>query len=402
MRAAEMFGRGRRQVDVVAELWKPHSVTESAGDATARGWDFFISYTQADQAWAEWISWQLETDGYRVLVQAWDMVPGTNWIQSMQEGVTRADRTIAVLSEAYLESVFGGAEWWAAWGQDPTGQGRKLLTVRTADCGRPGLLAAVVSLPDLFDRPEAEAKERLLEGITAALEGRRKPAAAPPLPPSQRAIRQEVRFPGVLPTAWNVPARNEAFTGRSDELAQLSSGFSARATVTVYSLHGMGGIGKTQLAIEYAHARAADYTVVWWIQSEEPALVPDQFAQLAIELGYPPASGEVNAVKAVLHAGLGAADAWLLVFDNAESPTAVSDWLPTQPRLPGKPGHALVTTRRAGFGRLGRQVDLDVLDLEECVALLRTRVPDIDDAIAGEIAEELGRLRWRSTRPQAT
>ena len=364
-------------------------MTESAGDATARGWDFFISYTQADQAWAEWISWQLETNGYRVLVQAWDFVPGTNWIQSMQEGVTRAERTIAVLSEAYLESVFGGAEWRAVWEQDPTGRGRKLLTVRAADCHRPGLLAGVISLPDLFDRPEAEAKERLLEGITAALEGRRKPAAAPPLPPSQRAIRQEVRFPGVPPTVWNVPARNPAFTGRSDELAQLSSGFSARATVTVHSLHGMGGIGKTQLAIEYAHARAVDYTVAWWIQSEEPALLPHQFARLATELGYPPASGDVDTVKAALHAGLGAADVWLLVFDNAETPTAVSDWLPTQPRLPGKPGHALVTTRRAGFGKLGRQVHLDVLDLEDCVTLLRTRVPDIDDAIAGEIAEEL-------------
>ena len=56
------------------------------------------------------------------------------------------------------------------WEQDPTGQGRKLLTVRAADCHRPGFLAGVVSLPDLFDRPEVEARERLLEGITAALE----------------------------------------------------------------------------------------------------------------------------------------------------------------------------------------------------------------------------------------
>jgi TIR domain/Tetratricopeptide repeat len=376
-------------VDRSVSLWEPRSVTESAGDATARGWDFFISYTQVDQAWAEWISWQLETAGYRVLVQAWDFVPGANWIQSMQEGVTQAERTIAVLSEAYLESVFGGAEWQAVWGQDPTGQGRKLLMVRVADCHRPGLLAGVVSLPDLFDRPKAEAKERLLEGITAALVGRRKPAAAPPLPPSQRAIRQEVRFPGAV---WDMPARNPAFTGRSDELAQLSSGFSARATVTVQSLHGMGGIGKTQLAIEYAHARAIDYTVAWWIQSEEPALLPDQFARLATDLDHPPVASDVDTVKAALHAGLGAADAWLLVFDNAETPTAVSDWLPTRPRLPGKPGHALVTTRRAGFGKLGRQVDLDVLDLEDCITLLRTRVPDIDDVIAGEIAEELGRL----------
>jgi hypothetical protein len=55
------------------------------GDAGI-GRDFFVSYTQADRAWAEWIAWILEEDDHRVLVQAWDFVPGTNWIQSMQGG----------------------------------------------------------------------------------------------------------------------------------------------------------------------------------------------------------------------------------------------------------------------------------------------------------------------------
>src|SRR3954464_1679492 len=113
-------------------------MTES--DAAATGWDFFISYTQTDRAWAEWIAWQLEEDGHRVLIQAWDFVPGTNWIQSMQAGTELSTRTVAVLSEAYLASVFGGAEWQAAFAQDPTGSERKLLTVRVTDCGRPGLL----------------------------------------------------------------------------------------------------------------------------------------------------------------------------------------------------------------------------------------------------------------------
>lgn len=82
----------------------------SAGD-TPEGWDFFISYTQADRAWAEWIAWVLEEDGHKILVQAWDFAPGSNWIQGMQAGVTRAARTIAVLSPAYLESEYGTAEW---------------------------------------------------------------------------------------------------------------------------------------------------------------------------------------------------------------------------------------------------------------------------------------------------
>src|SRR5262245_30721615 len=104
----------------------------------AVGWDFFVSYTQADRVWAEWIAWILEEDGHRVLVQAWDFVPGSNWIQNMQDGVTQAARTIAVLSNNYLKSRFATVEWQTVWGQDPVGTERKLLPVRVEDCERPG------------------------------------------------------------------------------------------------------------------------------------------------------------------------------------------------------------------------------------------------------------------------
>jgi len=83
----------------------------AAGGDSPGGWDFFVSYAQADRAWAEWIAWILEEDGHGVLVQAWDFVPGTNWVQGMQAGTRDAARTIAVLSRDYLESVYGGAEW---------------------------------------------------------------------------------------------------------------------------------------------------------------------------------------------------------------------------------------------------------------------------------------------------
>jgi len=107
-----------------------------AGGDAEPGWDFFVSYTQADRAWAEWIAWTLEEDGYQVLVQAWDFVPGSNWVQKMQEGVRDARRMVAVLSEDYLGSVYGSAEWQAAWAQDPAGADRQLLLA-----GRAGAIA---------------------------------------------------------------------------------------------------------------------------------------------------------------------------------------------------------------------------------------------------------------------
>jgi hypothetical protein len=140
-----------------------------------------VSYTQADAAWAEWISWQLEAGGFRVLVQAWDAVPGSHWSAVMQDGVLHAERTVAVVSRAYLASVFGAAEWNAAWRADPRGAGRKLIPVRVEDCPQPGLLGDVVSF-DLFDLTEDAARSMLLRRIDAARLGRAKPGVAPAFP----------------------------------------------------------------------------------------------------------------------------------------------------------------------------------------------------------------------------
>ncbi|WP_076833906.1 MULTISPECIES: toll/interleukin-1 receptor domain-containing protein [unclassified Frankia] len=157
-------------------------------DAGAAGrpqtWDFFISYTAVDRQWAEWVAWQLEDAGYRVLIQAWDFVPGSDWMSSMEQGVRHAGRMVALLSAAYLRSVYGGQEWRAVRAEDPEGFARKLLPVRLEDCDRPGLLRTLVGF-DLFGLPAESARVYLLEQIGHSLAGRAKPATAPefPVPP---------------------------------------------------------------------------------------------------------------------------------------------------------------------------------------------------------------------------
>jgi hypothetical protein len=361
-----------------------------AGERAASEWDFFVSYTQKDRVWAEWIAWTLEEDGYRVLVQAWDFVPGTNWIQSMQAGTAEAARTIAVLSSDYLESVFGGAEWQAAWAQDPDGTGRKLLTVRVADCDRPGLLAGVVGI-DLFGQPEATAKARVLRMVDSATAGRAKPAGKPGFPGAGRAVPRQARFPGTLPQVWNVPARNPNFAGRDAALAGLAGALAAGTAVTVHAVHGMGGVGKTQLANEYAHVHASDYDVVWQIAAEEPASIPDQFAALAERLGLDPIK-DPDALRGLVHDQLRNTAGWLLIFDNADRIADIRPWLPPGPLPAHVPGHVIVTTRRGGYKALGPVLDLDVIALPDAVRLLRARLPDLDQDIGEQIAEELGRL----------
>jgi hypothetical protein len=179
----------------------PYGIVCRVGESVdlSSRWDFFVSYTQADQAWAEWIAWVLEEDGYRVLIQTWDFVPGTNWIKGMQDGAERATRTIAVLSGDYLESVYAGAEWRAAWGNDPEGAARKLLAIRVRECERPGLLKGVVGF-DLFGLDEAAAEARLQSMVSAAIAGRDKPDVRPGFPGAARDKPDErPNFPGARP-----------------------------------------------------------------------------------------------------------------------------------------------------------------------------------------------------------
>ena len=350
-------------------------------DASGARWDFFVSYTQADQAWAEWIAWQLEEDSYRVLIQAWDMVPGGNWTHRMQQGVREASRTVAVLSAAYVESVFATAEWEAAWRGDPLGEQRKLLIFRIAECERPGLLAGVVSV-DLFGVGKTAARARIRSSVRGAVTGRAKPADEPDFPPE---ARPEPRFPGTLPQIVNLPPRNPNFTGREAELDRIRAWLAEHPAVTVHALHGMGGIGKTQTVIEYAHRYAHEYDLVWWINAEQAALIDDQFASLGEELGLPLAADPAAMLRAV-HRGLRGRDRWLLIFDNAEDAQDIA------PLLPGGTGHVLITTRRSGFRSLGEVLDLETLDRPEAIALLCRRAPVLTGDQAGQLATRLGDL----------
>jgi TIR domain len=231
--------------------------------------DFFVSYTSADRAWAEWVAWQLEQAGYRVIVQAWDFEPGDNFVDPMKDALEQADRTLALVSAAYLASPYCRDEWTGAFLHDDDGHNR-LLQVRVEDCELPRLLRAQVYV-DLVGLPREQARAGLLAGVKR---GRRKPPSEPPFPHEQRA---GPRFPGHGLEVTNLPPRNPDFAGRATLLEQLHktlSGGGQAAVVQAATVHGLGGVGKTQLTLEYAHRYAADYDVIWWVPSEQALAIP--------------------------------------------------------------------------------------------------------------------------------
>src|SRR6202035_2870527 len=127
---------------------------------------------------------------------------------------------------------------------------------------------------------------------------------------------------------WNIPARNPGFTGRDELLAVVRERLLAGDRAVVQALQGQAGVGKTQLAIEYAHRFAGSYDLAWWVNSEQAGLIGDQVTSLGQGLGcIAPGSGN-EAVRAAVLAELRQRGGWLLIFDNAAGPADVMPWLP--------------------------------------------------------------------------
>jgi hypothetical protein len=192
----------------------------------------------------------------------------------------------------------------------------------------------------------------------------------------------------------NVPGRNDFFTGREEVLSKLHATLKAEGRAAIkQAISGLGGIGKTATAIEYAHRHAEEYACVLWTGAESESALTSGFAALAPHLGLP-FSEKTDEQVAAVRTWLTQHPGWLLILDNADTPKIVADFLPS--RLTGA---VLLTSRATNFDAVGNlsPIALDVMAAEEALAFLkeRTQRPTLSEAetqAAKALAEELGHL----------
>ena len=181
--------------------------------------------------------------------------------------------------------------------------------------------------------------------------------------------------------------RPPLLAGREELLAELHARFVSAddARPQVVALSGLGGAGKTSVAVEYAHRHLAEVAIAWQVRAEDPAALRAEFGELAAQLGARDLADVRDPVVSV-HAVLAHFPAkWLLIFDNATDMASVAAFLP-----PAGPGRVLVTSQNPHWP--GHSLEIPILDRDVAAGFLVNRTGDVDRRSAVELADQLGGL----------
>jgi hypothetical protein len=326
-------------------------------------YDFFLSRRGSVTAIAQEVTGVLTEKGYKVLVQDYDIPLGASFVEAMHEAIINSRDLIILFTEDYLRSPYTRKEFTSFEAERAQcAEERHIIVLRCEDTPLRGLLADSVYQDLVGIEDPQERKQRII----AAAERQSQAAPPPPRP-----------FIGV-------PPRIASFTGRADELDRLDAILmhDKPATVTQASVgraavQGMGGVGKTSLAIEYAYRYRNLYAGACWCPAETRTGLLSALASLAVTLGA--ASAEEadveKAAKAALRRLTEQRATWRLVYDNVTAPDAIAADL-----LPSAGARVLITSRFSDWRRLADEVALDLLSPEEAIALLQSRTGRSDAA----------------------
>lgn len=188
---------------------------------------------------------------------------------------------------------------------------------------------------------------------------------------------------------WNVPSRSPDFTGRADLLAELKRvSMSGIPTALTNVVSGLGGIGKTQLAVEYAYRNRDRFSIVWWVRASDQDLITRDLSALAPHIGVS-LGWDVERTAEAVRDRLAELDGpWLLVIDDARDREAVERWIPRSSR-----GQVIITSRTTSdWGVSAHHLMVDTLSSEVATEFLMNKAGSKDREGATRLAARLGGL----------
>ncbi|MGW7379602.1 FxSxx-COOH system tetratricopeptide repeat protein [Streptomyces sp. NPDC054794] len=338
-----------------------------------------ISFAGFNRAWAAWMGDRLERRGLRVVYMRWDSPTEVPLVDLLRDLTLAEGRILIVVSEWYFQlGPRTHEEWNAALREivapDPTRFAAVSITTASVPTA-----TTVLAPVELTNMGADEAERRLLDRLGLP---------ADPMPLPAEGERRGRRFPASTPEVWGgVPRRNTRFTGREpllNDAYHLLQG--AETGAGVLTLHGMSGVGKTQLAAEYVYRFGSEYDAVWWVNAEGRVTYRRLMAELAPKLGLTTGAeyGErLRAVRDALRRG-DPYSRWLLILDGADEPDQIWDLVPTGP------GHVLITSRNPEWGEHNSKLlEVPVYGRDESVAFIRRRAPRLSEEDADQLAEAL-------------
>ena len=346
--------------------------------------DVFLSHNSKDKPAVRQIAKALKARGLRVWLDEWELIPGRRWIPALEKAIQAAKTAVVMVGEN------GFGPW-----EQPEYEGALSQFVDR------GLPVIPVILPGAPEKPKLPlfltgftwvnlrggvtktGIDRLVWGITGE-----KPTEEGVLPHS------------TAPRLHNLPFSplGDLLKGRDEELQRLQEG-QTTAITQAQTIHGLGGIGKTRLAIEYAWRSGSQYDTAFFVVAETPETLHSNLANLArpdwLNLPESKAPAQEETVAAVLR-WLREHDRWLLILDNVDTQEAKEGVLKVLPSL--STGRVLITSRLREWPPSVQRQPLETLSLDEAQRFLlertardRTRSED-DPAQARRLAEDLGCL----------
>ncbi|MFF0386518.1 FxSxx-COOH system tetratricopeptide repeat protein [Streptomyces sp. NPDC004286] len=329
-----------------------------------------ICYAGESRPWALWTAHQLDRAGCTTTLLHWDTATRTP-TESLSALLAAPGRVLLLINERALRPDLRDESAWA--------EACRLIVQPHRDRFA-AIALSYEPLPEAMDilRPvdvagldEAEARHKILRRLGI------EPGEEPRNPDGPR-------FPNDPQQAREAPRRNGYFTGRKDDLEELSELLGQPGARVV--LHGISGVGKTHLATEYAHRYGDGYDVVWWVTAGQRGTAREELAALAAHLDLPVARdvGErIRAVHAELRHRGGPRRRWLLIFDNADDLGEIRDLLPEGP------GDVLITSLSRDWAALlgFQEYTVRPFTRKESTAFIRRRVPRATEEQAGRLAE---------------